>query len=166
MSHTSCIITTSYRNPSGYGQTWVDGKLEYTHRVAFAKANSLTMQDLKGKVVMHKCDNPGCMNPEHLILGTHEGNAADRHAKGRTRTGTTRGEQHHFNKLAAEDINDIRVSTLSQRKLAQVYGISQSAIMAIRTFRNWAHIPFQKVSTTTLSEIVQRQKEKLHEPNS
>lgn len=166
MRPTSCIISTYAKTPAGYAQLRHAGKTEYHHRVAYAIHNNLSIADIKDSVIMHTCDNPGCINPAHLTAGTHADNVADRCNKGRTKTGTTKGEAHHLNKLAATDINDIRVSTLSQRTLAKVYGVSQSAIMLIKTFRNWAHIPYQAVSSTTLSEIVQRQKEKLHDPDS
>lgn len=165
--NSACIITASYRNSSGYGQTWVAGKLEYTHRAAFAKANGLTMQDLKGKVIMHTCDNPGCINPEHLKLGTHEENAADRHAKGRTINGTTRGLEHHFNMLSEQAVHEIRVSIVSTRKLAKIYGVSQGAICGIQQGRNWKHLPWKSFTKDELITLRKQQltilKEKLHE---
>jgi hypothetical protein len=161
---TDCIKSTHGLNSAGYAQISVHGKTEYHHRLTYALANGLTMQEIVGAVIMHKCDNPACVNPEHLVLGTQQDNVRDRCAKGRTNTGTTRGDQHHKNVIATSDVNDIRVSTLSSRQLATVYGASQGAIMGIRSFRNWAHIPFQAVSQQSLAAIVARQKEKLNKP--
>ena len=53
---------------AGYGHTGVRGKTEYIHRVAYCKAHGLDIEDIRGKVVMHTCDNPRCYNPENLRL--------------------------------------------------------------------------------------------------
>lgn len=153
MSHSPCKITQEYRNAAGYGQITHNGKLEYHHRVAYCTAAGIDIADIKGKVVMHLCDTPGCINPEHLKLGTASENIADRHRKGRTRTGTTRGQDHHFNKLTPEDVQRIRVSVVSTRKLAKIYGVNQSAISAIQNLRNWAHLPWPEFTAAELKEI-------------
>jgi hypothetical protein len=109
----------------------------------------------EGLCVCHTCDNPKCVNPAHLWLGTRTENDADRHKKGRTRTGCLRGDKHpswgkHLSeetrtklskakqKLTEAQVLEIRASTLSQYKLGVLYGISQQSIWAIKsgkTFR-------------------------------
>ena len=80
---------------SGYGQIYCDGKMRLAHRVS-AKLNNL---DIANKVVIHKCDNPVCVNPKHLTVGSHKDNSEDMVAKGR----------HNCNKkLTDEDLKYIK----------------------------------------------------------
>lgn len=83
---TECVEHTQ-KGWNGYGTksvkvngVWRMGKL---HRLAYCEAHGLSLDDIAGKVVMHTCDNPRCINPDHLVLGTQAQNNADRHAKGR-----------------------------------------------------------------------------------
>jgi hypothetical protein len=69
---------------NGYGLFRVRGKTRLAHRVAFAIEHGYTPA---GMVVMHRCDNPPCVNPDHLVLGTQRGNMQDAVAKGRSRNG-------------------------------------------------------------------------------
>lgn len=66
MGDAKCIETTGAKNERGYGYVWRDGKHVREHRLVFAEANGLTLSDIKGKVVRHRCDNPSCINPDHL----------------------------------------------------------------------------------------------------
>lgn len=58
-----CVMTQHYRDKDGYGVVRVERYPYFEHRVAFARANGLQLSDIRGKVVRHKCDNPGCVNP-------------------------------------------------------------------------------------------------------
>ena len=89
-----------------------------------------------GLMVCHKCDNPTCINPEHLFLGTCKDNMKDCSQKGRTLCGE-RGTAH---KLTEKQVREIRISNLSQTKLAVKYNVSQAAIWYIIRRRNWAHV--------------------------
>ena len=68
--------------PQGYHQVRRDGKLQYVHRIALANRLGVAVEKLL--VVRHLCHNPRCINPEHLAEGTHQDNANDRVAAGRS----------------------------------------------------------------------------------
>lgn len=85
-----------------------------------------------GLWVLHKCDNPTCVNPQHLFLGTHQDNMDDAKAKGRMRGGHPPGERHPAAKLTTEQVIAIREDGRSQSKIAAAYGVTQSHISAIK----------------------------------
>ena len=74
-----CWLWMGTTNSKGYGRISVDGKTEGAHRVSLM----LKGQDPTGKVVMHACDVPSCVNPKHLRIGTHKENSWDAVFKGR-----------------------------------------------------------------------------------
>ena len=85
----------------------------------------------KGSVVMHICDNPSCVNPSHLKLGTQQENIADKIAKGRQPT----GNKHHNTTISEQDVADIRASNLQGVELARQYGVTPSTISNIRNYK-------------------------------
>lgn len=91
-----------------------------------------------GMIVCHKCDNPRCVNPDHLFVGTHADNALDREAKGRGNQ--PRGEASNGVKITEIDVLKIRSDARTQRKIALDYGLSQAAICKIKNKRTWSHI--------------------------
>ena len=109
---------------AGYGQLWVDGRVEYTHRLAFTEA---TGRPPVG-VVRHTCDNPPCNNPKHLRDGTKRQNTWD---------SLTRLRQPK-RKLDWDTVHEIRSkSHLPQRELAKQYGVSQRLILNVLKGRAW-----------------------------
>lgn len=94
-----------------------------------------------GLHVLHHCDNPPCVNPAHLFLGTNADNVADKTAKGRGRGG--RGEAHRNAKLTADQVREIRelaASGLTQREIAARYGVRHTAIGKILRGERWGHL--------------------------
>jgi len=90
----------------------------------------------KGILVCHKCDNPKCVNPDHLFLGTQQDNMNDMVEKGRS----LRGEKHPKTKLNESDVRRIRKSRYKPCILARKYKVSQSAIRHIQDRRTWKHV--------------------------
>jgi len=85
-----CWEWKGFKNHSGYGRTWINDKGYYAHRVIYSlvypntiNLNAPTSQNETG-FLLHTCDNPSCCNPNHLWVGTHADNMADKAAKGRS----------------------------------------------------------------------------------
>lgn len=90
-------------------------------------------------LVCHRCDNPRCVNPEHLFLGTAADNARDKTQKGRNYTPS--GELNHFSKLCEADVKQIRANTeLTIAQLALQYGVSTTTIYKIIKGTTWRHL--------------------------
>ena len=116
-----------------YGRLSVDGRLVGAHRVSW---ELLVGQIPEGLFVCHHCDNPGCVRPTHLFLGTAADNADDASRKGRI----------HGAKLTREQVVEARASDLPHAHFAKLFGVSLSAIHLARsgvTFRSvpgaWPH---------------------------
>ena len=83
-SETGCWEWQRVKNSMGYGQMTVDKRMVYAHRVYWSRVNGPIPE---GMCILHRCDNPGCVNPEHLWVGTQKDNQQDMVRKGRWRTG-------------------------------------------------------------------------------
>lgn len=148
----ACWEWTAHRRGLGYGEMWVNGRNVVTHRFSFALANGPIPA---GLFVCHRCDNPPCVNPDHLFLGTHDDNMADRSAKGRQAKGdrqgarlhpetVVRGEAHHSAKLSEADVLAIRARSLSGEtmlKLSKEYRVDHATVRRIVTGHTWKHLP-------------------------
>ena len=150
---TACILTTRGR-VRGYGIIHIKGKTVYEHCLAYCKANGLLLADIVGKVVRHRCDNPACINPEHLVLGTVQDNVDDREFRGRGNHEVKgkRGEENNANKLTELQVAEIKGHTrYSQRQLAEMYNVNQSTILRILQGKTWAWVlPKKKVDVSDL----------------
>ena len=90
---TGCVEWDGLLYPTGYGRLNYMGGVEYTHRIAWIVNNGDIPDDNSayGTLhVLHRCDNPRCINIDHLFLGTHQDNMRDRDEKGRGRYGENR----------------------------------------------------------------------------
>ena len=134
-----CWEWVASKNIYGYGHFSLDGKYCGAHRASWKLANGIIPV---GMLVCHHCDNPGCVNPSHLFLGTDSDNSRDRENKGRGRD--TRGENHGYNKLTNIDIIAIRHwlndGRWTQRKIARAFEVTPSTICYIKSGHIWSHV--------------------------
>lgn len=125
-----CWLWTGSKIPTGYGHIGYKGKLLKAHRLSYEMHYDV---DPGALCVCHTCDNPSCVNPDHLWLGTHQENMADRDSKSRRKV-----------KLTAEDVAGIRLGIgagFRLSALAYAYGVSTSTISDIKHGRTWKQPP-------------------------
>lgn len=94
-----------------------------------------------GMLVLHRCDNPPCVNPKHLYLGTPKQNMVDKMRRGRFKTGV--GTKQPGAKLHDDEITQIRSKYkegITQRALSREYGVSQSVISTVINKKAWRHV--------------------------
>ena len=117
-----------------YGVFNRDGKNTIlAHRMAWILAYG---ELPKGSVVRHLCDNPRCVNVDHLAVGSHADNVMDKVSKGRGNDGM----KHGMHKLNDGQVREIRALEMNQYEIAKRYGVSQSVISEIRCRKSWDHI--------------------------
>ncbi len=143
----ACWPWVGYRDRSGYGIVYRDGGTTKAHRAAWELTNGPITDNLW---VLHRCDNPPCVNPAHLFLGTARDNVADMMAKGRAVPRShlpehvLRGMAAGRARLTDEQVIAIRKSAVEGyglRRLGRDYGVSYGTICALVTRRSWQHIP-------------------------
>ena len=117
----------------GYGKIFDNGKRKLSHRFSYELHFGVFDFSL---YVLHKCDNPRCVNPDHLFLGTAKDNYDDAKSKNRH----SHGGMHGNSKATKEDVLFIRSSRLSLRKLSDILNLDSSTISAIRRFKTWKHV--------------------------
>jgi HNH endonuclease len=130
-----CHLWAGSTTQKGYGQFWLDGKLERAHRAAWILEEG---EIPDGLGVLHYCDNPPCVRRSHLFLGTQVDNMKDRDAKGRdtSHVGTANGRA----KLTEADVLAIRASDEPSRVIAPRFGLTHSNIRHIRNRKSWRHL--------------------------
>ena len=127
----ACWEWTAAKDSSGYGCISIGGRLDGAHRVSWRIAFG---EIPNGLLVLHKCDNRSCVNPDHLFLGTVKDNVQDMVAKGRNVAGEGR------RKLTATQVVDVfrlRAKGWLQREIAQEMRVSQKQISRILRGENW-----------------------------
>ena len=143
------------KDEKGYGVLHVDGKQEKAHRFSWKLYNGEIPVDdsYHGTMVCHHCDNPACVNPDHLFIGVAKDNVLDMVSKGRNRCGV--GERHGSrthpekylpgegcarSKLKDSDVIEIRKAKQSRAELAKRYGVTEGNILAVQKRKSWRHL--------------------------
>lgn len=141
-----CWIWTASKRNKGYGAfgwTTPDGQTiqERAHRVSWMWTHG---EIPNGLCVLHRCDVPACVNPDHLFLGTKAENNDDMRRKGRSVPGGTYGAGRYKRKLTPKEVMGIRISRtehgFSYAALSRVYGISISHAHRIVNGGSWKHL--------------------------
>ena len=116
-------------DPRGYGRFFHDGRLDWAHRVAYETLWGAG--SAQGWQIRHRCDNPPCCNPRHLLRGTHADNMND----AKVRRKSARGERHGSSKLTDAQVLMIRASELPPSTLAKMFKVTTVTIWRIRKGR-------------------------------
>ncbi len=132
-----CWIWSGWNNEDGYGKIRINKKAYFVHRVIYSYFFGEI--PLEKPCVLHKCDTPSCLNPNHLFVGTHAENMKDMKNKGRARSGRKPGQDWPTKKLDESKILLIREDKRSQREIAKDYGVSQQLISEIKRKIRWSH---------------------------
>lgn len=135
----SCWLWTGYKDKNGYGRLTVNQESKLAHRLSW----ELTYGNIpEGMCVLHKCDNPKCVNPVHLFIGTQLDNIKDCNTKKRASGGSLPGERNKAAKITSEDAIQIFTERNINRKrlidISKNYGISLQAVHLIATGKKWS----------------------------
>lgn len=140
-----CINWLGQKDKNGYGRIkQMKGKRIRAHRYSYQTFVEVIPE---GYLVCHKCDNPSCVNPEHLFLGTPKDNSQDRSKKGRGANNNLTGIPLRLlpnSKLTKEEVLQIRdllkSKALLNKEIAKLYGVHRSTILHIKKRFTWYHI--------------------------
>jgi hypothetical protein len=148
-----CWEWNAAKSKEGYGRFSLNYKEKYmAHRLAFVLHHKKPINKL---LVCHTCDNPSCINPSHLFLGTHLDNFKDMKEKGRSCKGNRsrnylypekrqKGESNGSSKLKEHQIIEIRNKydneNMSSKEIANQYGVHETTINNIVKRKKWKHI--------------------------
>lgn len=124
-----CWNWIAAKNGDGYGKFWLNGKNVHAHRVAFELQNG---EIPEGMHVLHRCDNPACVNPEHLFTGTHKENMLDMVKKGRRHKLSNFGIENGMSKLTDTQVDAIKSDSRRVGKIALDFGISHQHVSKIK----------------------------------
>ena len=131
--NSGCWLWDGNKSADRYPKIWVNGTGISAHRFSYEKYRG---QIPAGLCVCHHCDVPICVNPDHLFLGTHADNVADKMRKDRH----IKGVEVNNSKLTPEQVLIIRGSTGTQKSIARQYGVNQSTVWAIHRRKIWKHL--------------------------
>ena len=135
---TGCWRWIGAHLPAGYGILKKKGErtYHYAHRLSYEMHTGLPS---KGKHVLHKCDHPWCVNPDHLFIGTSHDNHMDQKQKNRHLAGQKNGNA----KISEQDVREIKALAsvgMAQHKIADRYGVCQMQVSRIVRGTRWSHM--------------------------
>jgi HNH endonuclease len=131
-----CWEWTKGRKSGGYGCLRVGDSTMTAHRYSYELVHG-PVKD--GLYVLHSCDNPPCVNPAHLRLGSHQENMQDAVERNYNR----KGENHYSHKVTEKEVRAIRAlaGTMSQVEISKLFGLSKGSVNHIISRKKWKHIP-------------------------
>ncbi|PXX41126.1 MULTISPECIES: HNH endonuclease [Burkholderia] len=143
LSPTSCREWLGPIQENGYVKIWYSGTHRWAHRVVYELATGVSPGDLH---VLHKCDNPKCINPNHLEIGTRSDNMLDCAIKGRwhTEARTSAMRVSRAKKLSPSYVMAIRTKEQngeSVKSIAKEFGIDCSMVRMIANLKTWVDLP-------------------------
>jgi hypothetical protein len=132
--NSGCWLWFRSLDGKGYGSVSLNGKNVRAHRLSWVLHKGPIPH---GLCLLHKCDTPACINPDHMRIGTHAENMRDRTIKGRG--ATFPGNKNPNSKLSSEQVDEIRRlrGQVTQRALANQFGVCKSAIERIHLGQSW-----------------------------
>lgn len=145
-----CWLWTAHVNNMGYGEFHLKSEnstVEYAHRVSWVLHHGDIPADLE---ILHHCDTPHCVRPDHLFIGTQQDNMRDMVSKGRQGDTGSTGEDHGMAKLTEDDVKEIRrryiggvnqFNPSNRRELAKEFGSAPAHVWQIYARKVWTHIP-------------------------
>lgn len=123
-----CWLWTGGRSGKGYGQFYLShGQPVGAHRFSWSIHNAQPVPT--GMQVMHSCDNPSCVNPEHLSVGTCADNLRDCAAKGRDPGNRTPGPRPYLRKVDDSTVQRLRADGLTMRQIGDLLDVSASTVL-------------------------------------
>jgi hypothetical protein len=129
-----CWLWTAGASSGGYGSVKVDGKLTGAHRASWGL---FVGKIPSGVMVCHKCDNPACVNPSHLFLGTASDNAKDMWNKGRA---AANGPSRLLDRKTIASIREMAANGEPKAKIAAAFGVNRKTVYNIEHGKTWGYV--------------------------
>lgn len=131
--NTGCYLWLLSYSKDGYGRCDASGNSRRAHRRSYEAEHGVSLP--VETQVLHRCDNPGCVNPDHLFLGTNADNMADKARKGRVRV--YRGEDSNLAILTEQQARAILNEPGTHQAIADRFGVNRVTVTNIKSRRTW-----------------------------
>lgn len=138
-----CWIWNGPRTTLGYGRPRILGRKTLAHRISWEIFRGTIPEGLG---VLHRCDNPLCVNPDHLEIGDQKKNMMDATARGRLDSQKHpekyNGEKSNFARLTVEQVRAVKEALLTKRQcdVAREFGLSKQIVFEIKSGKSWRHV--------------------------
>lgn len=146
-----CWEWAAFRDDEGYGRFSINCKMFFAHRLSWAFYSGLIEDEL---LVLHKCDNPACVNPNHLFLGTQADNMRDRNNKNRQAKGSRNGKSILTEEIIHEMLDGIVLGEYrSVNDICQKFNINHYAVYDILRGRIWRDCTVKNYTDQQMEQI-------------
>lgn len=136
MDENGCWVCSLANLSSGYARISIGGRSCLAHRVMYIIHNGSIP---KGMCVLHSCDNPPCVNPAHLHLGTQADNMREKAVRGRAAVGE-KNNKARLTAAAVYEIRELLASGVSMYRIAESFSVTRNSIRDIRRGHTWSHL--------------------------